>query len=177
MGEPCSCMQLYFLLQVTREFVSGITSHMHVFKRARYVWQNYKLISVQGVVTYMSHVEVWDWDQNWMEWSKHFWEADQGIKVTCKLLKINNQERGRLQFDSWHFGNQVIKSLRRDQSSTLDHGHKCFYRQHISDYPMALDNEFHTSLWMVWLKYLFSLLHYSNKRRSAIWLATPHFRS
>ena len=39
-------------------------------------------------------------NQNWIKQSKPFWEADQGIKVTSKLLKSTDQEL-HLQFDFW----------------------------------------------------------------------------
>ena len=45
---------------------------------------------MQGVVTSISHVEAFATGIK-IE-SKPFWGADQGIKVTSELLKINNQE-------------------------------------------------------------------------------------
>ena len=89
---------------------------------------------------------VCDRDQNWIKRSKPFWGADQGIKVTSKLLKINNQERTTAMWPLT-LENQAIKSLRREQSSDqphflpikkLDRGHKHFYRWHVSDYPLWL---------------------------------------
>ena len=73
-----------------------------------------------------------------------FGGADQGIKVTSKLLKIKgSRTRGcNLTFDPW---NQAIRSLRREQKSDqtyflsikkLDCGPKRFNMQRISDYPL-----------------------------------------
>ena len=48
----------------------------------------------QGVVTY-TYVpcrNICNWDQNWVKRSKPFWRANQGIKVTSKLLKSTDQE-------------------------------------------------------------------------------------
>ena len=81
-------------------------------------------------------------DQNWIKWSKPFWGTDQGIKVTSKLLKINNQEHGcNLTFDPWKSSDQEPQEGLIKQSSTLfadqklDRGRKCFNRRHISGYP------------------------------------------
>ena len=44
---------------------------------------------------------VCDWDQNWIpKWSKPFWGANQGIKVTSELLK-STIKNTRLQCDLW----------------------------------------------------------------------------
>ena len=50
-----------------------------------------------------------DWDQNWIKRSKPFCRADQGAKVTSKLLKINDQE---LTAAMWPFTleNQAIRA-------------------------------------------------------------------
>ena len=61
---------------------------------------------------------VCDRDQNWIKWSKPFWGADQEIKVTSKLLKVNNQDRAAAMWPLT-LENQAIKSLRRERSSTL----------------------------------------------------------
>ena len=46
-------------------------------------------------------------DQNWIKQSKPFWGADQWIKVTSELLKIDNQEQGcNLTFDPWKSSDQ-----------------------------------------------------------------------
>ena len=86
-------------------------------------------------------------DQNWIKRSKPFRGADQGIKVTSELLKINNQEHTAA---IWPLTleNQAIKSLWRGRSSDQAHflpikkfdlGRKCFYRRHISDYPLSMN--------------------------------------
>ena len=78
---------------------------------------------------------VCNWDQHWIKWSKPFWGVNQGIKVTSKLLKIkgSRMQGCNLNFDPWKSSDQAIKdTFFADQK--LDHGHKRFNRQHISDY-------------------------------------------
>ena len=55
---------------------------------------------MKGVVTYMSGVEAFATGIkiDSIKQSKPFWRADQGIKVTFKQLKINNQD-ARLECD------------------------------------------------------------------------------
>ena len=88
---------------------------------------------------------VCDRDQNWIKWSKPFWGADQGIKMTSKLLKVNNQGHAAAMWPLT-LENQAIKSFRREWSSDqahflpikeLDHSCQHFYRRHISDYPLV----------------------------------------
>ena len=89
---------------------------------------------LQGVVTYMSRAEA----------LQPFSGADQRIKVASGLLKSTDQKCAAA---IWPLTmkNQAIKSLRRERSSNqvqyllikhFDHGHKCFNRQHMSDYPL-----------------------------------------
>ena len=99
-------------------------------------------VKTRGSHLYVPCRTVCDRDQDWIKRSKPFLRADQGIKVTSKLLKINNQE---CMAAIWPLtlGNQVIKASEGNdqvikhtfcQSKKLDHGRKHFYRQHISDY-------------------------------------------
>ena len=69
-----------------------------------YIWS-----LAMGSHLYVQCRSVGDRDQNWI---KCFWGADQGIKVTSKLLKINNQECTAAMWPLTP-GNQAIKSLRK----------------------------------------------------------------
>ena len=61
----------------------------------------------RGSHFYVPCRSICNWDQNWIKWPKPFWGTDQGIKVTSKLLKINNQEHGcNLTFDLWKSSDQ-----------------------------------------------------------------------
>ena len=74
----------------------------------------------RGSHLYVLCRSVWNCDQNWIKWSKPFWGADQGIKVTSEMLKINNQECTAVMWPLTP-GNQAIKSLRREQLSDQAH--------------------------------------------------------
>ena len=107
---------------------------------------------MQGVVTYKCRVEAL------VIWIKIESKLNQVIKAFLEspsrnqgnLLNCENQQikHARQQLDLWPVINQVIKCIRREQSSNqahflpiknLDPGGKHFNRWHISDYILFLD--------------------------------------
>ena len=121
---------------------------METYKTSQTRWEWHGLARTQtmsrGSHLYIPCRSVCDWDHNWIKRSKPSWGANQGIKVTSELLKINNQEHAAA---IWPLTleNQAIKNLRRGRSSDqahflpikqLDHDRKCFYRWHISEYSL-----------------------------------------
>ena len=105
-----------------------------------------------------SFLPLCDWEQNWMEWSKPFLRADQGVKVGSKLQKSKHIQystvlsmiKGSRCTAIIPIKKQVIKSFRKEQSSDqaqflqikIDFGHRYFNRRHISDYPLSMQSDF-----------------------------------
>ena len=164
----------------------GTSLHIH-----RGHFSNSDSIS-RGSHLYVLCRSVRDRDQNWIKWSRSSWGGgDQGTRcheinsiatrstlmrstchkinsMTSKLLKINNEERMTAM---WHStpGNQAIKSLRREWSSTLCWSKNLMRSQtllhiHIGDYPSVYATLVKVSLQLgpSWdMKYMYSPLgHY-----------------
>ena len=111
--------------------------------RRTYNIANWRRFLEQGVVTYMSRVEVFatgkkSESNNQSPFGKGG-GGNQGIKVTSGLLKINNQEpvRAIWPFDPSKSSNQHPQKGTIKQSSRLfahqkiDRGRKCFNRWHM----------------------------------------------
>ena len=107
-----------------------------------------KRLGLQGVVSYMSRVEVFVTGIK-IESSNQspFWEL---IKVTSKLRKSKDLKHAapiRPLTCKKSSGQELLKGRSSDQAikhtfwqSNLDPGHKCFNRWHISDYPLNLNS-------------------------------------